>query len=300
MFIIKNKFIYLGISSVLVIVSLIIIFTKGLNISIDLTGGSVMEVSYDVRPDIATIQSSFSELKYTGTVQPFGEKNIIVKTRDLSEKERENLVGTLTVDGHTPKIERFNSVGPSVGKKLRSKAIIAMIIVMVMIILFVAYAFRHVARGRDGKRLGPSSSLYGVYAVVALLHDVVIPTGVFALLNIEVNSLFIVGLLSILGLSVNDTIVTFDRIRENLRTNSENKIAESFSNIVGRSITQTITRSISTSLTIMITPLILFLIGPESTKVLALVMLIGTFVGTYSSIFVASPLLVLSYKEVKE
>jgi preprotein translocase subunit SecF len=302
MFIIKNKFIFLIFSAFLVIASFVILGVKGLNIGIDFTGGSVLEVSYETRPAMEDINTSFADAEsiMPSLVQPIGEKGIIVKfAKDLSETERQQVLETITIKEAVPSIERYNTIGPSVGKELRSKAILSMIIVLLCIVLFITYAFRHVPLDRDGKRLGPSSWMYGLYTVVALIHDVVIPAGVFALLGLEVNTLFIVGLLSVLGLSVHDTIVVFDRIRERLHHDAETKSHTPFSQLVGQSVVQTMGRSINTSLTIMVTLAALFFVGPESTKNLSLVMFIGTFVGIYSSIFVASPLLVLSYKGEK-
>ncbi len=299
MFIIKHKFIFLIISALLVIASIVVLATKKLNIGIDFTGGSLLEVSYTERPDIERIQNNFTELGYTGSVQPFGEQGVIIRTRDLSEMERQELLGALTVDEQTPKTERFNSIGPSVGKELRSKALISIVFVLLCIVLFISYAFRNIARSNKGQRIGPSPWMYGIYTVVALAHDVIIPAGLFALLGLEINSLFVVGLLSVLGLSVHDTIVVFDRIRERLHHDAEMKLHTPFDLLVGKSITQTMGRSVNTSITIMITLIVLFLVGPESTKGLALIMFVGTFVGIYSSIFVASPLLVWSYKEKK-
>lgn len=299
MFIIKNKFIFLTLSALLVIGSLLAIFTKGFNMGIDFTGGSVIELAYTTKPDVEVLQKVFTDLGYPGSVQPFGENNIVVRTHDLVEEKRVELVNQLSLNNETPTVERFSSVGPSVGQELRSKAIISIVLVLVCIILFISYAFRNISTGRDGKRTGPSSWMYGIYTVVALLHDVIIPAGIFALLGLEINSLFVVGLLSVLGLSVHDTIVVFDRIRESAHADAEKNLHTPFATLVGTSVVQTLGRSINTSLTIMITLLVLFLVGPETTKGLALVMFIGTFVGIYSSIFVASPLLVLSYNPKK-
>jgi preprotein translocase subunit SecF len=177
---------------------------------------------------------------------------------------------------------------------------------MLAIIVFVAWAFRSLEDDEEesantkeikNKEKGPSSWSYGFIAVIALFHDIIIPTGIFIWLGLEVNSLFIVGLLSILGLSVNDTIVVFDRIREKVRIAEANpRTAVAFDQMVGESITQTMTRSINTSLTLFVALIALYFVGPAATQDLALVMILGMIVGTYSSIFLASPLLVLWQK----
>jgi preprotein translocase subunit SecF len=180
----------------------------------------------------------------------------------------------------------FDSIGPSVGKELTSKAIMAIILVSLAIICFIAFAFRKVSKP-------VSSWKYGIIAVITLFHDVAIPVGVFTLLShfqgVEVDTLFVVAVLTILGLSVSDTIVVFDRIRENLR----NRVSTSFDETVGRSLEQSYVRSICTSLTVILVLLSLFFFGPSSTKYFALMLTAGMFFGTYSSIFLASPLLVL-------
>jgi preprotein translocase subunit SecF len=182
----------------------------------------------------------------------------------------------------------FNSVGPSVGKELTRKAILAVILISIAIICFIAFAFRKVSK--------PISSWkYGIIAIVTLLHDVAIPVGLFVILShfygAEVDSLFVVAVLTILGLSVSDTIVIFDRIRENLR-NQANVSKTNFNEVVGKSLEQSYIRSICTSMTVILVLLSLYFFGPESTKYFALMLTAGMFFGTYSSIFLASPLLV--------
>ena len=182
----------------------------------------------------------------------------------------------------------FNSIGPSVGQELTRKAILAIILVSLAIIFFIAFAFRKVSKP-------VSSWKYGIIAIVSLLHDVIIPIGLFVILShfygAEVDTLFVVAVLTILGLSVSDTIVIFDRIRENLR-NQESIAKINFSEIVGKSLDQSYVRSICTSLTVILVLLSLFFFGPVSTKYFALMLTAGMFFGTYSSIFLASPLLV--------
>lgn len=289
MFIIKHKKIFLSISAVLVLLSIISLFVFGLRIGIDFKGGALTEVLYkDSRPLQSDLDAEFKKLDLGSVlIQPTGELGYIVKSPDLNEAQHSLLLNTLSQDGKSFLEEKnFNSIGPSVGRELTRKAIIAIILVSLGIILFIAFAFRKVSRP-------VSSWKYGLMAVVSLLHDVIIPIGLFTLLShfygAEADTLFVVAALTILGLSVSDTIVIFDRIRENLKDKKE----ADFSETVGKSLDQSYMRSIFTSLTVIIVLLSLFFFGPESTKYFALMLTTGMFFGTYSSIFLASPLLVL-------
>jgi preprotein translocase subunit SecF len=185
---------------------------------------------------------------------------------------------------------QFNSVGPSIGSEIVRKSWWAIALVSLSIVSFIAFAFRHVSKP-------VASWKYGVVAIVTLIHDVIIPTGLFAYLGYargaEVGVFFIVAILATLGISINDTIVVFDRIRENLRLNEEQHKGESFKDVVWNSVIQTLARSINTSLTVVIMLVALFILGPESTKDFSLVLIVGMIAGTYSSVLLASPLLVL-------
>jgi len=291
MFVIKNKKIFIGISIVLVVFSLSVLFFFGLKAGIDFKGGALTEVSYkDTRPSQSDLSGPLEALNI-GTVllQPTGEKDYIVKTRDLSEQEHASLLKTLSQDEQSPLEEKgFNSIGPSVGRELTRKAIIAIVLVSLGIILFIAFAFRKVSKP-------VSSWRYGIIAIISLLHDVIIPIGIFALfshyLGVEMDTLFVVAVLTVLGLSVSDTIVIFDRIRENIR--GQAMVAKiNFAETVGKSLEQSFVRSICTSLTVILVLLALVFFGPASTKYFALMLVFGMFFGTYSSIFLASPLLV--------
>lgn len=286
MYIIRHKWIFVGIAIVLVVASIIIVAVKGLNPGVEFTGGTVVEVSYEEMPGTALVNEALAGFDFNPTVQPYGDNSYIIRTRELSEADRGVLLAALVINEQTPTLERFNTIGPTVGSELRSKSIIAIIIVTLGIILFIAFAFRKVAEP-------VSSWKYGIIAVAVLAHDVIIPLAIFVLLGREANTLLVVGLLSILGLSVNDTIVVFDRIRENLTINQHEKIDEPFGSTVGHAITQTIARSLNTNMTLLIVLAILFVFGPAATQDLALVLFLGTFFGSYSSIFVASPLLVM-------
>ncbi|KKU55632.1 MAG: Protein translocase subunit SecF [Parcubacteria group bacterium GW2011_GWA1_47_11] len=291
MFITRHKKIFIGLSITLVVLSCISLFVFGLRVGIDFKGGALDQVVYkDARPAQAGLQASLEELNFGSVLlQPTGDLGYIVKTRHLTDAEHAELLAVLS-QGKTDSLteQSFNSIGPAVGRELTRKAILAVILISIAIICFIAFAFRKVSEP-------VSSWKYGLIAIVTLFHDVVIPVGLFVLLShfygAELDSLFVVAILTILGLSVSDTIVIFDRIRENLHHQTSAKI--NFSEIVGKSLEQSFVRSIGTSLTVILVLLALFFFGPVTTKYFALMLTAGMFFGTYSSIFLASPLLVL-------
>lgn len=293
MFIVKYKKIFIGISIALASLSLLSLFVFGLNVGIDFKGGALAEVLYkESRPAQEDLNEALLGLNFGSILlQPTGELGYIVKTRELNDSEHSLLLKALSQDGKNALTEMsFNSIGPTVGLELTRKAITAIILTSIAIVCFIAFAFRKVSKP-------VSSWKYGFIAIVSLLHDVIIPVGLFVILShyygAELDTLFVVAILTILGLSVSDTIVIFDRIRENLRSQVSNaKI--NFSEMVGKSLEQSFVRSICTSLTVILVLLALFFFGPESTRYFALMLTAGMFFGTYSSIFLASPLLVLA------
>lgn len=289
MFIIKNKFIFLTISAIIVLSSIVCVLMYGLKLGIDFKGGTLLEVSYSTtRPDSSIVAGVLkAHLIEDAIVQQVGDKEVSIKSKPLSDSERTSLVTDLSVGGKYPLTQKsFNSIGPSVGKELTTKAVTSIVLVVIAIVLYIAFAFRGVSKP-------VSSWKYGLIAIATLVHDIAIPAGVFAVLGhfhgAEVDTLFVVALLTVLGISVSDTIVVFDRIRENLK----NHIAPTFSETVGKSLGQTFVRSINTSLTVILVLIALFIFGPSTTTNFALVLIVGMFFGTYSSIFVASPLLVI-------
>jgi len=299
MFIIKHKKIFIGLSIALVALSFLSLFVFGLNIGIDFKGGALTEIVYKTeRPTQAILDKSLTTLNFGSILlQPTGELGYIVKTRDLNDAEHSLLLKTLSPDSNNTLTEMsFNSIGPSVGRELARKAILAIILISLAIICFIAFAFRKVSKP-------VSSWKYGFIAIISLLHDVAIPVGLFSVLShyygAELDTLFVVAVLTILGLSVSDTIVIFDRIRENLK-NQAITAKINFSEIVGKSLEQSFVRSICTSLTVILVLLALFFFGPVSTKYFALMLTAGMFFGTYSSIFLASPLLVLVEERQKK
>lgn len=294
MFVIKYKKIFVAISVFFVAISIFFIAFFGLNLGIDFKGGSQMQFSYTTTlPEVSSIKEKLNAVGYDSlTIQPLGDKGVSIKALNLSDADKTKIASTLGSLGEG-KVESFTDIGPSVGKELKNKAIISIILVLVTVILFVAYAFRKVSEP-------VSSWKYGLAVIIALVHDIIIPTGAFALLGhftgAELDTLFVVALLTILALSISDSIVVFDRVRENLRLNSAGK---DFATIVGDSISQSFARSINTSLTTLAMAVVLAIVGPDSTRLFAGVLSLGLFFGTYSSIFLASPLLVYMAGEKK-
>ncbi len=285
--IVKYRKIFYLISSVLIILSITSIIIWDFNLGIDFKGGTAIEVGYEKRPDIFVVEKSISHLYFDQTIRPVGDNNFIIKTKALGENERQQISDVIERNGGA--IKQVSTIGPSLGIETAKKSVTSVVLVLLCIVLFITFAFRKVSK--------PISSWkYGLITVVALLHDVIVPIGIFSLFGHfygwEIDALFVTALLVILGFSVHDTIVVFDRVRENLKHNHENKEKKEFHQIVGESIKQTFARSINTSLTTLIALIVLYFMGGEVTRLFSLTLIIGIITGTYSSIFIASPLLV--------
>ena len=292
MIIIRHRKIFFVITGALIALSLIALAVYGLRLSIDFTGGTLVEVSYHGgRPPTAELDVSLKKAGFTDySLREAGKNDVMLRTGSISNAERGALTTAFSVNGKYPAtVNQLSEIGPTIGAELRQKALISIGVVMLCILLFIAFAFRKVS-------LPVSSWIYGLVALVTLVHDVIVPVGFFALLGFvtgaSVDTLFVTAILTVLGFSIHDTIVVFDRTRENLRLNHEKGRKEDFAETAGRSLSQTFTRSINTSLTVVITLLILFFLGPASTRDFALTLLVGIIAGTYSSIFLATPLLV--------
>jgi preprotein translocase subunit SecF len=303
--VIYRKFFYI-LSAVLIVVSIGAYAKWDLNYGIDFKGGTLVEIDYPkasfphgrIAQDV--LVSNIAPLKLDATVRPVGDTGYMIRARSIEQSERVSLEGILSVGTTTTMnlttgattttagvVEKqFDSIGPVLGDEAKRKAEFSIVLVLVAIVLFIAYAFRQVSK--------PISSWkYGIIAIIALMHDIFIPTGAFAILGhyagYEVDTLFVTALLVVLGFSVHNTIVVFDRVRENLRHASAKK---PFEEIVGDSISQTFTRSINTSLTTLLALVVLYFVGGETTAHFSLALIIGIAAGTYSSVFIGSPLLV--------
>lgn len=291
MFIIIHRKFFYSISGILVAASFAALALWGLNLGIDFKGGALLEVGYtNGVPEKADIEKVLAPIDTYASVRPVGETGFIVRLRELTDDEHRSLLTSLSFSGANPATEiRFDSIGPLLGREAALKSLLAIALVIICIVLFITFAFRKVSEP-------VSSWKYGVITIVALLHDVLIPVGAFAYLGhsagVELDTLFVTALLVVLGFSVHDTIVVFDRVRENLRLARENRGEESFEEVVGKSVSQTVTRSVNTSLTTIIALVVLYFLGPVSTQYFSLALIIGIIAGTYSSICIASPLLV--------
>lgn len=291
MFIVLHRKLFYIFSALLVAASILALAIWGLQPGIDLKGGSLFEVSYpDGRPEKGTVETALAPLGVSASVRPTREDGYIIRMKYLSETEQAAARDALSFEGTQKIVEgRFRIIDPPLGKEAVGKSFVAIALVLLCIVIFITLAFRKVSEP-------VASWKYGIITIIALLHDVLIPTGAFAILGhyagYEVDTLFVTALLVVLGFSVHDTIVVFDRVRENLKVSHEVRDRKDFATIVGESIQQTFVRSINTSLTTIIALLVLYFIGPEITKHFSLALLIGIIAGTYSSIFIGSPLLV--------
>ena len=293
--IIKNRKITFILSGILVLASALALFRFGLKPGIDFTGGSLLEVKFSQeRPDIADARATLFAVDVGEVLaQTSGPDTMLLRMRFLTEDEHQKILSLLRdsygPEGETaPSVleERFETIGPAISANLKDRAAYAAGAVVLAMILYIAYAFRKVSKPVESWK-------YGVAAIIALLHDVVITMGAFSLLGyfagVEVGIPFVVALLTIMGYSVNDTIVVFDRVRENLIKRGSDDFAET----VNLGVNQSIIRSINMSLTTLLVLFALFFFGGESIHYFSLALIIGIAVGTYSSIFLASPLLVV-------
>ena len=293
---VEKRKISFTISAILFVASIMAMVTFGLRPGIDFTGGSLMEVTFTKeRPTIEQVSEALAPLN-VGTVlaQPTGEKGFLIRTPFVSDEVHQKMLDTLrekfgkeqNPEG-VPEIteQRFETIGPSVSSQLKKRSIQAVFGVVLIIILYVAYSFRKVSRP-------VSSWMYGVAAILASIHDVIITLGIIAVLGkftgMEITIAVVVALLTVLGYSVNDTMVAFDRIRENLIKGK----GKDFSDVVNLALNDTLARSINTSFTSLVVVVIFYVMGGESIQPIALILAIGIFLATCSSVFVTSPLLV--------
>lgn len=315
MFSIIYKKIFLIITAVIMVGSVLIIATLGLKPGIDFTGGSLTEVAYQTSPTKDAVEGVVGELNLGAvsvreSVEESGKTAFIIRTRSLTDDENSQLSDKVISLGEGGEITRFTSIGPVIGEELKDKAGWAIFGVVTIIVLYVAFAF-------SGIGTPVSSWIYGAITIFVLIHDVLVPTALMAILGylvgFEIDVLFVMALLAVLGYSVNDTIVVFDRVRENLKNNRiehRTKLQEAglvrdevtyeltkpYEEIVGSAVSETLARSINTSLTTLVALSALYIFGGEVTQVFALVLFAGVLAGTYSSICIASPL-VVTYAE---
>lgn len=285
----KYRKIYYAISVLLVAASIFSVFYFGLKMGIEFTGGSLLELKFSQPLSNQTIQEKLASLNLGEVlIQPAGENRVFLRLGQIDEAAHQSILQKLD----NPEELSFETIGPVVGGELKKQTVLAIILALLAITVYIALAFRKVS-GRV------SSFQYGLASLIALFHDVLVPVGLFALLgkfyNIEITIPFVAALLTILGFSVHDTIVVFDRIRENQLKRS----SLSFEEIVNQSLNQTLGRSLNTVLTVLLTLLALYFFGGQTIKEFTLALIIGITSGAYSSIFIASPLLVTWQKMKK-
>ena len=293
--IIGKKYFYFALSLIVIIPGLVSLFLFGLNPSIDFTGGTRITVSLPKQANqesVNVVKNILEKEKLKVSNTEVSNNLIFVRTQTMDQKQDAKFLSDLSSQLKGAKQEQFETIGPTIGAETTINAIEAVAVASLFIVLYITWSFRKVPK--------PASSLrFGICAIIALIHDVLVVIGIFAILGhffgVEIDSLFVTALLTVIGFSVHDTIVVFDRIRENMKRVS----GPSFSQIVNESILQTLDRSLNTSLTVVLVLLALLLFGGESIKWFVVALLVGVISGTYSSIFNASPLLVL-WQELSE
>lgn len=288
---ILNYYKYLfALSAIILVLGIASIGIFGFHLGVDFKGGTVTEIEFNQQFDLEKVKTALSGSSdnnlTSAQLQTTGEKGLIIKTAAMDKTAHDNMYQLIRNQAGEFTEKRYDSIGPVVGEELKKKALYQLVIVSLGIVFYIAYAFRHVSRP-----ITPFQ--FGVAAIVALVHDLLIVLGIFSLLghfyNIEIDSLFVTAMLTVLGFSVHDTIIVFDRIRENLKVYA----GQSIEFIVNHSISQTLVRSLNTSLTVLFVLLAMLLFGGETIRYFVLALFIGIAAGTYSSIFVAAPMLVL-------
>jgi len=278
--------------------SVIALLVYGLNFGVDFKGGSILEVEFSQDlPSIPEVQVLLTNAlpSHEFTLNSVGDNGLVIRSSELSEEAHQAVLNVLRNKSSDLTVEekRFNSVGPAIGKELRTKSFIAIGLVLVSIAVYMTFVFRKLSRTL-------SLLAMNVSTLVALLHDIIIPMGVFAVLghyyNVQISGVFVAAVLTVLGYTVSDKVVIFDRVRENILRGSKDDLG----NIVHKSVMQTLVRSINNTLTVVLSSAAIYLFGGESIKYFALALMLGIFLGAYSSIFVSSPLLVWWSKWLKK
>ena len=287
--IIGKKYLYFLISLIIIIPGLVSLILFGLNLGIDFTGGSRITLAFPEKvkeQEKKKIQNILERQKINVSIIETSDRLVFVRIGPMGEEQNNKFVQSISKEFKDVKQKEFETIGPTIGEETTKNAIKAVLLASILIVLYITWSFRKVPK--------PASSLrFGICTIVALIHDVLVVVGVFSILGyffkVEIDSLFVTALLTIIGFSVHDTIVVFDRIRENLK-----RVAGvPFATLVNDSILQTLTRSLNTSITTLLVLFTLLIFGGESTKWFIVALLIGITSGTYSSIFNAAPLLVV-------
>ena len=266
----KYRLYAIALSLILVVSSLGLVFTKGLNLSVDFTGGLVLQVEFSSPVEVADVRASLSSIgQGQAIIQAYDKNEVLIRFQAQDETVRREVLATLKKDFGGLKILKIDKVGPVVGQELRTQAIVALGLALAGILIYMAFRFKF---------------RFGIAAVIALMHDSIIMLGVYSLTGKEVAVPFIAAILTVVGYSLNDTIVVLDRVRENWSNVRTQGVVE----LVDLSINQTLSRTINTSLTTLLPVLAMVMFGGEVISNFAFAFLIGIIVGTYSSIFIAS------------
>lgn len=287
---IKYRNWFFALSLLIIIPGVLAIFTWGLRLGIDFAGGTLWEIKFEQQVNTQKLQDLLTGAKAeVSSITPTTQNTVLIRMKISDETQINDLKSKISANFGQSQDIRLDTVGPTISKELTRKAALAVLISILAIVAYITWSFRNVPK--------PTSSLaFGICTIIALIHDVIVVVGIFAVLGhflkVEVDSLFITALLTVIGFSVHDTIVVLDRIRENLKKYDE----YSFEEVVNHSLMQTLGRSLSTSLTVIFVLLALLLFGGQPIKTFILALLIGIISGTYSSIFNASPLLVVWQK----
>jgi preprotein translocase subunit SecF len=271
-FISRSK-VWLALSGTLIMIGLMALLIRGgLNLGLDFRGGTLLQLRFTKTVSTEDVRNVLKDygLEKSG-IQNSGGNTVLIRTRDLTDQERQDVLAGLKEKLGSYEVFRTEKVGATISRELTRNAFLASAIASALMLVYITVRFEF---------------KFAVAAILALIHDLLVTVSLFALFNIEVDSTFVAAILTILGYSINDTIVVFDRIRENLKARRKEPLEE----LVNRSINETLTRSINTSLTTLFTVIALLFFGGETTKVFALALLIGLASGTYSSIFISSPL----------
>ncbi|MGI6449765.1 MAG: protein translocase subunit SecF [Desulfitobacteriia bacterium] len=275
--IVKRRYIWFAISLLFLIPGIISLFVQGLNLGIDFKGGSMFDITFNQPVSQSQVSKALDSVGLSGQVQlSEGNTEVLIRTDVLDDEKRDALLSALETEAG--EFDRNNlkedKVGPAIGAELQSGAVKALVVASILILLYIAFRFRFI---------------FAFSGVVALLHDIFVTLGIFSIFQWEIDAAFIAAILTIFGYSINDTVVIFDRIRENEK---RLKKRDSFEEMVDKSVWQTMGRSIKTSVTVLIALLAIFLLGGDSTRIFSLAMIIGVFSGAYSSIFIASQLVI--------
>lgn len=284
----RYRIIYFIISGILILGSLASLSLYGLNLGIDFTGGSIMELEYQgSMPSVEEARKSLADFGEV-SLQKIGGSGLILRMNDVGEDAHQKILLALT-NGYQAEEKRFESIGPVIGSELKRKTNILIVISLLAMVFYIALAFRKVQRPIPSWQLGLAS-------LVALFHDILIPVGVFAFLGkyygVQITIPVIAALLTVLGYSINNVVVVFDRIRENLIRKSD----VTFEETVNHSLNQTFSRCLNTSLTTLFVLIAIFFLGGATLRYFSLALILGIAAGTYSALFIASPLLVVWLK----